>query len=185
MPKGLVTLNFSSLELITLHPSRTAMPEEDNDEIFVEDTDEEVMLRVQTIQIGSSAGSSWWCVRHSVCSSLHYVHLKVLHNWAPCKSCSVMLFIFACCKQCIIVYSPCCGRFRGYVPPPWKFWFFPSIICFFSSFRSPGSSWCAAPVPSQCPRGPPTQSWRESNLLQSKKTTFLLVFELKTTNPSV
>ena len=80
MPKGLVTLNFSSLELITLHPSRTAMPEEDNDEIFVEDTDEEVMLRVQTIQIGSSAGSSWWCVRHSVCSSLHYVHLKVLHN---------------------------------------------------------------------------------------------------------
>ena len=36
------------------------------------------MLRVQTIQIGSSAGSSWWCVRHSVCSRLHYVHLKIL-----------------------------------------------------------------------------------------------------------
>ena len=34
------------------------------------------MLRVQTIQIGSSAGSSWWCVRHSVCSRLHYVHLN-------------------------------------------------------------------------------------------------------------
>ena len=40
MPKGLVTLNFSNLELITLHPSRTAMPEEDNHENFVEDTDE-------------------------------------------------------------------------------------------------------------------------------------------------
>ena len=33
---------------------------------------------VQTIQIGSSAGSSWWCIRHSVCSRLHYVHLKIL-----------------------------------------------------------------------------------------------------------
>ena len=39
--------------------------------------------------------------------------------WAPCKSCLVILFDFVCGKQCIIVYSPCCGRFRGYVPPPW------------------------------------------------------------------
>ena len=37
--KGLVTLNFSNLELITLHPSRTAMPVGDNHENFADDAD--------------------------------------------------------------------------------------------------------------------------------------------------
>ena len=54
------------------------------------------MLRVQTIQIGSSAGSSWWCVRHSVCSSLHYVHLKILFE-------HLVKVVLSCCLSLLVV----------------------------------------------------------------------------------
>ena len=54
------------------------------------------MLRVQTIQIGSSAGSSWWCVRHSVCSRLHYVHLKILFE-------HLVKVVLSCCLSLLVV----------------------------------------------------------------------------------
>ena len=142
------------------------------------------MLRVQTIQIGSSAGSSWWCVRHSVCSRLHYVHLKILfeHLVKVVLSCCLYLlvvnyaFYYALLTLLWSIPRVCAATLKVLI----LFHLLsraPSFFCSFSSFRSPGSSWCADLVPSQCPRGPPTQSWRElSNSLQSKRTTSFCLF---------
>ena len=134
MPKGLVTLNFSNLELITLHPSRTAMPKEDNHDNFVDDADEAKLCsnhsnRIQRWQ--QLVACSAQCLFQSpLCAPENLI-------WAPCKSCPVILFDFTCCEECTIVYSPCCGRFRGYVPPPWIFFFNLLSVCYLFLFILP------------------------------------------------